>query len=269
MQPYQRVIDCMIDEPADVYHSKAKENLSSHQLMDFIKCPLLHRQKKLGIIPGINSAAFAMGRATHTVILEGEDQFKAEYAIGGPINDKTGRPYGDTTKKFKEWAKEQGKPVVSFDDVLIIESMRAGFAQNATAVKLISRGRAEGVIRVSMFGFNCQIRVDWLNPCEGIVDLKTTRNLDGFEEDACFYRYFNQLAFYQDVIYFATGSIVPVFIVAVEKKAPFRCGVWRMNGDHLVAASKENMAAIKELQVCNNLNQWPSGYENTRTLNRK
>ena len=46
--------------------------------------------------------ASATGRAAHTLILEGRERFLAEYAIGGPINEKTGQPYGTTTKAFAE-----------------------------------------------------------------------------------------------------------------------------------------------------------------------
>ena len=37
-------------EPAEVYHAKAGEYLSSHQLLDFMKCPWLFRKKRLGLV---------------------------------------------------------------------------------------------------------------------------------------------------------------------------------------------------------------------------
>lgn len=264
--PYEKVIECIITESAELYHSKAKDNLSSHQLIDFIRCPQLHRQKKLGIIADIDSTAFALGRAAHTVILEGDEKFKSEYAVGGPINPKTQRPYGDKTNKFKEWAKEQNKPVVSFDDALTIESLKNGFNANATARRLVSTGIAEGVIRTNLYGIESQIRIDWFNPDEGMIDLKTTRNLDFFEDDALRYRYFNQLAFYQEVIFCATGLIVPVYIIAVEKKAPYRCGVWQLEQRDLASANTENISAINWLKTCHKANNWPTGYETIRFL---
>ena len=39
-----------IQEPAEEYHAKASENLSSHQLLDFMKCPYLHQKKRAGLI---------------------------------------------------------------------------------------------------------------------------------------------------------------------------------------------------------------------------
>ena len=89
-------------EPAEVYHAKAKDNLSSHQLADYRKCPLLYHRKRLGLIPQKDSTAYLVGRAAHTLILEGRERFEAEYAVGGPINPKTEKPYGPTTKAFAE-----------------------------------------------------------------------------------------------------------------------------------------------------------------------
>ena len=263
---FEKVIESMIFEPADVYHQKAKENLSSHQLIDFIKCPQLYRQKKLGIIVEPESAAFSIGRAAHTLILEGDEKFKAEYAIGGPINPKTQRPYGDKTNKFKEWAKEQNKPVVSFDDALTLECLKNGFDSNAQAKRLVNDGVAEGVIRTNLFGMESQIRVDWFSPDEGIIDLKTSRDLDSFEADAMRFKYINQLAFYQEVIYRETGILAPVHIIAVEKKAPFRCGVWLLENRDLAIANYENIEAMKRLRACQISNKWPTDYDAVRRL---
>ena len=37
-------------EPADEYHAKAKQHLSSHRLIDFLRCPLLFHKKTVGLI---------------------------------------------------------------------------------------------------------------------------------------------------------------------------------------------------------------------------
>ncbi|NLE57458.1 MAG: hypothetical protein GX616_03800, partial [Planctomycetes bacterium] len=104
-------------EPADEYHAKAGEYLSSHQLLDFMACPWLYRKKQLGLIVDTDSPALLLGRATHVRILEGRDAYETQFAIGGPINPRTGKPFGSTTKAFAEWAEAQGKPVLSHDNV--------------------------------------------------------------------------------------------------------------------------------------------------------
>ena len=37
-------------ESAEKYHAQAKHHLSSHQLLDFMKCPWLHRKKAIGLM---------------------------------------------------------------------------------------------------------------------------------------------------------------------------------------------------------------------------
>ena len=253
-------------EPANEYHAKASEYMSSHQLLDFMKCPWLHRKKASGQIPDSDTAAYLIGRATHMRILEGNDAFKAGFAIGGPINPKTDRPFGSNTKAFGEWATAQGKPVLTNSQAALIESMAAGVGMNEAAVDLLLYGRDEGVVRAEYCGTTCQIRIDWLHPHRGIVDLKTCDDLTWFESDARRFRYTHQLAFYRAVLAQAIGSVVPVHIVAVEKKEPHRCGVWRISDDSLAIAQKENEAAIARLLRCRDLGQWPTGYEEVRIL---
>lgn len=57
-------------EPAQEYHAKADRFLTSHQLLDFIKCPWLHRKKCIGLIEETDSASYLIGRAAHVRILE-------------------------------------------------------------------------------------------------------------------------------------------------------------------------------------------------------
>jgi len=253
-------------EPAEQYHARSAEYLSSHQLIDFIKCPWLHFKKHAGLIAKTDSTAFLIGRAAHSRILEGRDVFEASFALGGPVNPKTGRPFGGNTKAFREWADAQGKPVLSHDHIELVESMAGGVAMNDEAVDLLLYGRAEGVVRAEYRGVPCQIRIDWTHPHRGIVDLKTCDDLAWFEADARRYRYTNQLAFYQGVLAEVIGQHVPVHIVAVEKKEPFRCGVWRVSDDSLAIARGENEAAIRRLVSCRESGDWPTGYEEVRLL---
>ena len=259
-------LSLLIAETEDEYHGKAGEYLSSHQLLDFMKCPWLFHKKAIGLIEDRDSPAFLLGRAAHSRILEGRDVYESRFALGGPINPKTGKPYGPNTKAAREWAEAQGKPVISFDQADLIEQMATGVAMNDEAVDLLLYGRAEGVVRAEYCHTPCQIRIDWTHPHRGIVDLKTCDALDWFEADARRYRYVYQMAFYQAVLAAAIGEAVPVHIVAVEKREPFRCGVWRVGDDALAIARAENEAAIRRLASCRETDRWPTGYEMVRLL---
>ena len=254
-------------EPAEEYHALAGEFLSSHQLLDFMKCPWLHRKKRLGLIEDKDSPAYLLGRAAHCRILEGRDVYEAQFALGGPVNPKTGKPYGSATKAFAEWVRAQGKPVLSESQVELIEQMASGVAMNDAAVDLLLYGRAEGVVRADYCGLPCQIRIDWLHPHRGIVDFKTCDDLTWFEADARRYGYHRQMAFYRAVLaQVLDGLLVPVYFVAAEKKQPFRCGVWRVSDDTLAIARRENEAAIRRLVACRQRDLWPTGYEEVRVL---
>ena len=66
----------LIREPADVYHAQAGKYLSSHQLADFRRNPLLFRKKELGLVQDEDRPAYVVGRAAHVLILEGREAYE-------------------------------------------------------------------------------------------------------------------------------------------------------------------------------------------------
>lgn len=260
----------LIREPADVYHAKAREHLSSHALRDFRRCPLLFRKKKLGLVVDPDTTAFLVGRAAHVLILEGRQRYETEFAVGGPINPKTGQPFGSNTKAFAEWAERTGKPVLSDDQAALIEQMSASVKAHVFARELLAHGVAEGVVRCEYLGHRAQARLDWLNPLpdRGIVDLKTADRLDSFEFDIETYGYVNQLAFYRALVAQVSGVLLPVHVIAAEKREPFRCGVWHISPRALGRAQRENEEAMCALSRCRETGNWPTGFESLRLYDR-
>lgn len=254
----------LICEPADVYHAQAGKYLSSHRLAEFRRNPLLFHKKELGLVLDQDRPAYVVGRAAHVLILEGRGVYEQTYAFGGPINPKTGQPFGSRTKAFQEWADEQGKPVLDDDQAALIESLNASVQAHKHASALLADGVPEGVVRATYCGVPCQSRLDWLNPERGIVDLKTCENIDWLQTDARAYGYAHQLAFYRSVIAFLTGTNLPVYMIAVEKREPVRCGVWRISEEVLGLAQKENEEGIARLIDCRERDEWLTGYEDIR-----
>jgi hypothetical protein len=263
-----RLIDLgvLVEERAEVYHSQSKYYLSSHQLIEFMQCPFLFQKRRAGLIDEHDSPSFLIGRAAHCRILEGRDAYESQFAIGGPINPATGKPFGNTTKKFLEWQDAQQKPVIPFDKAELISSLNSGVRMNQFANELLSEGKAEGVVRADYCDVECQIRIDWLNPSYGIVDLKTCEDLTWFELDAKRFRYHHQLAFYQNVLDQKIDQLVPVYIIAVEKKEPFRCGVWQVSNETLFLARAEIEGAIERFKIAQVDDEWLTGYEELRVL---
>jgi hypothetical protein len=259
-------LSCLVREPADLYHAQAGRYLTSHQLADFRKSPLLYHHKRIGLVPDEDRPAYLVGRAAHTLILEGRQRFDEEYAVGGPINPKTRSVFGANTKAFAEWAQTQGKPVLTHEQFDLCLRMHLGVARSDLAMQLLSEGVAEGVVRSEYGGTDCQIRLDWLHPDRGIVDLKTCDDLAYFESDARRFGYAYQMAFYRAVLAQVMGLNVPVHLIAIEKKPPYRCGVWQVSPEVLGITQRENEQAIERLITCQARNVWPSGYEQLRVF---
>lgn len=258
----------IIHEPAEDYHARSKsgEYLSSHMLADFRKCPALYHKKLNGEIQESESAAFALGRAAHTLILEGRGAFDDAYFIGEPINPKTGESFGKNTKAYAEWAAEQTKEVIAPKDFGFLVKLQKSVWRLSIATDLLTHGEAECVVRAEYCGMKCQIRMDWFNPTRGIIDLKTCDDLTWFEADARRFGYIGQLAFYRAVLRQRFGRNVPIHIIAVEKREPYRCGVWQISEEALDFSEQENVAAIARLAACRQNGIWPTGYEQIRIL---
>ena len=258
--------DVLLREPPELYHARASEYLSSHRLSAFRDCPLLYRKWQLGEIANEDRPAYALGRAAHTLILEGRQVFEDQYAVGGPINPKTGAPFGAGTKAFAEWAQQIGKDVLSEDQAQLVERMNDSVRSHPLGSQLLASGVPEGVLRAECQGLPCQVRLDWIAPDYGLVDLKTSDNLTWFETDARRFHYLHQLAFYRGIVAAVTGVVLPVYLIAIEKREPFRCGVWLVGQDVLGAAQRENEEAMRRLRHCIATGEWPTGYEALRTF---
>lgn len=256
----------LIREPDEMYRAHADDHLSSHELADFRQDPYLYHKKKCGIVKDKDRPAFIVGRAAHVLILEGRERFEQEYAVGGPINPQTGNPYDRRTKAYDQWAAAQGKPVITSDDAVTLDKLNESVHAHKLAIDLLSDGVAEGVVRAPYMGMPAQSRLDWVNRSRGLIDLKTCDHLTWFEGESRGFGYLHQMAFYRAMIFQVTGVVVPIHIIAVEKREPHRTGVFALAPDVLNAAQKENEQAIERLARCRAANHWPTGYEELRTI---
>jgi hypothetical protein len=268
------------DIDAEEYHQAARDGkyLSSHLLGDFRRAPKLYRMKMSGEIEPAESAALTMGRAVHSLILEGRSVFEKEFLVSsGPLNPKTGEPFGRLTKAYREWAAAQDKCVVTDQEFSLMAKMQQSVWTHPVAMQLLDEGIAEQTVRTHYCGEPCQIRMDlFRSEYEGrpvICDLKTCENIDWFESDARRYAYPHQAAFYRSVLLEAWRDFerhdigeVDCYLIAVEKREPYRCGVWKFTDAILQASARENERAIAELKECRSLNRWPTRLEDLRIL---
>ena len=224
--------------PEGEYHAASKrgEFLSSHNLGLFRHCPLAYRRAMDETEPKPDSPALAIGRAAHCLILEGKDAFDERYLVSaGPINPRTCTPYGKTTKAYLDWAKDQPKEIVAPEDYDLARRMLEGVLRSEEASRLLLSGYAESVCRAPYCGMPSQIRMDWFDEENGIVDLKTCDDLDRFEYAVRAFGYGHQMAFYRAVL-------------------------------RLVSGETQNEAAVGRLLECLRTDVWPTGYEAPRII---
>ncbi len=261
-----------LTEPEDAYHAKSKsgECMSSGMLKKFRDCPFAYFQTVSEQLEGKTSDAFRFGRAVHKICLEGVPAFNKAYAIGGPINEKTGKSFGVGTKAHDEWLAANGytrDQVINDVEADALVKMSNMMRRHAQASAYLEFGWPERVTRAKLHGVPCQIRMDWLTHDQAgnyaIIDIKTTADITWFEHDARRFGYPYQLAFYRDVFQ-TTGTPVQMILIAVEKEAPFRVGVWRIANEVLDYYSGENRAALEHFKYCRQHNEWPTGYEAIR-----
>lgn len=263
--------DKLLVIPEAEYHAASKrgEFLSSHNLAKFRESgPAYYRAWMDGTIPEKKPEAFAFGSAAHKFILEGEEAFAHDYVVSdGPVNEKTGEPYGKLTKAYKEWLDNQTAEVISTADYSAICAMNDSVKNHPTAKAFFMSGVPERVVRFEYCGKPCQIRMDWYSDVAGIVDFKSTSDLDWFMADIKRYGYVYQGAFYERGCEIA-GIVkeCPFNIVAVEKVAPYRTGVFQIMPEVLSEAAARNEIAIKEMLECERNNSWPTGYEFPRPV---
>jgi hypothetical protein len=84
-----------------------------------------------------------------------------------------------------------------------------------------------------------------------------------------------QFAFYQQILLrsifdeYDIECAIPakVYVIAVEKREPFRCGVFEVSGIMLANFTGKVRASIAMLKECQRDGEYPTLYESMRTLN--
>ncbi|MDO5580645.1 MAG: PD-(D/E)XK nuclease-like domain-containing protein [Planctomycetia bacterium] len=184
-----------LKESSVIYFSKRNDYLTITDLKKFIGPP----PKSTDPVSDEERAEkFLTGRASHTLILEGKAAFDNEFTL---IKSEKGNREYLTEPQYKT-----------------VEDLKTAVENNPSALLLLEKGLAEGVVRSKYANFFCQIRIDWFNPYYGIIDLKTTDSFSQFEREITAYRYYEQLAFFRAILREAAGVSVPAFLIIVGKR---------------------------------------------------
>jgi exodeoxyribonuclease VIII len=204
--------------------------------------------------PREDTAALAMGRAVHCAILE-PAEFAARYIVRPA--DIDGR-----TKAGKAWlddARASGREVLTADQGETVEECVASVRAHHDVAELLEGCATEQVVTWTDpgTGVACKGRLDALTP-RTVIDLKTTRELARFEQDAARLLYHAQVAWYLDGAR-AAGVVdddARAWIVAVETVGPFDCGPLEVAGADLDAGREVYRRLLDTWVSCRETGEW-------------
>ena len=214
--------------------------------------------------PRVDTPAFALGRAVHTLVFE-PALFESEYAI-----------WDGGTRRGKEWADFQefheGKTILCEKDVDTCYEMADAVGMHPLVDQYLSGGIFERVIEWtdSATGLPCKAKPDWIIPDRKILlDLKTTRSINArrFGAEAARFGYHCQMAHYRNGIKAAQGWYAErVLLVAVEKEAPHDVAVFELGFEDMQAGEDEVAELLRAVRFCTDKGQWPGMYEQEQML---
>jgi|DEB0MinimDraft_6_1074348.scaffolds.fasta_scaffold02477_9 exodeoxyribonuclease VIII len=240
------------DESNEQYH--ATDAISSSMLKSFISDPRAYYGNYVSCTNprSYNEDAMRVGRAAHSYILEGQEQFYKDFIVS-PKFDKRTKAGKAAYAEFCEQA--EGREVITEADYSLIQDMMDGVMQNPVAVSLLAEGKAETVFRAKLGDIFLQCRTDWVveNPDSYvIVDLKTTSSpLERVADDIIKYNYHIQAAFYAKLVEVVTKKKVSDFVfLFVEKQHPFQSQCVEIGPAVMSAAMDTMEEKLRELINC-------------------
>ncbi len=236
------------------------DTMTAHMLRLFARSPLLYFNTINQPRPADTNPAYKFGRAVHAYILQGEEVFNESFiAHDGPVNAKTGKPFGPTSNAYIEFFAAMNKTPVSLDEFSVIRKMDVAASQHK-AVKL--EGIAEAVLQATWNGVNCASKIDLVSEDGShLVDLKSCDSLEGFKFDINQYNYLQQMGFYYNMLKLNGANPQIVELLAVEKKEPYRAGLFRIDTKVLDEEADNIGKLLDEYRECKAKNVWPPRFE--------
>lgn len=200
-----------------------------------------------------NSLHLILGRVFHILILQPE-QLEATTIV---VNATT-----RNTNIYKGIAAQNPEKTVllkrDYDDLC---RMRDRFQTKTLNRSLLNNATCEASCFWTdpIAQIRCKARLDVL-ATDYVIDIKTTRAIRYFRQDADIFGYIRQAAWYLDAVRAVTGKRIDRFLfIAVERKAPFDSQIFELGQKTLAKARAQNDANLAIYRTCLQSNEWP-GY---------
>lgn len=199
-----------------------------------------------------SSAAFDLGTAAHSLILEGDESG----VVVIDVDAKRGKAWTDPASA----AEAAGKIALTSKEWAQVSGMRDSVMAHDVAGPLLTGHKSEQSVFWDEDGTMLKCRPDAWQPGV-LVDLKTTINADPneFGKTAHNFGYHQSAAHYIDGVKAATGEELPFRFVLVEKSAPYLVSVVELDAEAIIYGRQLNDRAKRIYRECTESGNWP-GY---------
>jgi exodeoxyribonuclease VIII len=210
--------------------------------------------------------AMLLGTLTHALVLEGKDleQLVAVKPEGMNL----------ATKEGKAWKESAGDlPIISEDEADDIEMMVYSILRNPHAAAMLKAcQQRETPLFANIRGVGCKALLDahGTDGVEWVVcDLKTTDDAspEAFARKVANLHYDMQAAFYCQVLAAVHQVETPPhwYWIAVEKKPPYTCAVYRGH-EWMEGGESKVERALERLKECRESGNWPQPWQGINEL---
>lgn len=210
---------------------------------------------RTGKIKKDDKPCFQVGRIAHMMVLEPE-KFRQCVVSQGPVNEKTGRPYGRDTKAFQKWQDENPGTTVVDDWMQFSLSSMPGEVK-----EILARCEPELVMRVPEWPFTprMQCRFDAYDRREERgYDLKTIDRLEKVDKTIDNMMYWFQQGWYDVVHQSETDRHLQSFsFIFQEKSPPYRWQIVDLDDDYAEHGYDEALRTAKDISLAEANNRWP------------
>ena len=275
LQPGFDGVGIFEDVPFDIYLQWA--GISRSRLWTLFQKTPAHFRYEMDHPEEVAKTAMKEGQAIHAALLE-PTKFAECYVGGGPINSKTGKPFGSETKKFAAWAEEQAAAG-------LIALPRGDFEYYADLNRAVQAHPIAGRL---LSGVKREVSVQWRHPETGLLlccrpdgvafaerasvvvaDVKSCKSAgpQRFGANAYKYGYLFQLAMYNDGVRATTErEVEQTIILALEKEPPYAIAHYRVDEYQLAMGRDHVTDALRQLVLCQRFNDWPGYPEGVEDL---
>lgn len=214
--------------------------------------------------PEADTTAYALGRATHSLVFERE-MFNESYAtwLGG-------KRQGDAWKRFAEEHKTQ--TILTKDELQTCLAMADAVREHPLVRPYLQGGLFETPIQWTdpETGLLCKAKPDWrLDERRILLDLKTCQSIDArrFGNEAARFGYMSQFAHYGNGILHSQGwRPKRTLAVAVEKKPPHDVGIFEFTFSDLQVGADEVADLLRRVKDCQDSGRWPGRYTTEQAI---